>query len=80
MVLLKMSIFHALVCCPKAYVFCMALREVWKLPGEEILKCSGLGWFLILLDQLSLLCVSKQYYVLLKIIRHHSRLIMQTCR
>lgn len=46
-------IFHALVNCPKARAFRMALKEVWNLPAEEILKYSGPDWFLILLDQLS---------------------------
>ena len=46
-------IFHALVVCPKARAFRMALKEVWKLPAEETFKYSGPDWFLILLDQLT---------------------------
>ena len=46
-------IFHALVICPKARAFRMALKEVWKLPAEETFKYSGPDWFLILLDQLT---------------------------
>jgi hypothetical protein len=46
-------IFHALVSCPKARAFRMALKEVWNLPAEETFKFSGPDWFLILLDQLN---------------------------
>ena len=34
-------VFHALVCCPKVRAFRMGLREVWNLPDEDILNCSG---------------------------------------
>ena len=46
-------IFHALVNFPKAHAFRMALKQMWNLPTEEILKYSGPDWFLILLDQLN---------------------------
>ena len=47
-------IFHALVTCPMDRALRMAMRDILKIPGEEIFNCSGLNWLLILLDQLSL--------------------------
>ncbi|KAI5006698.1 hypothetical protein ZWY2020_033941 [Hordeum vulgare] len=46
------NIFHALVTFPKARALCIALGDVWNIPGEELFKFTEPYWLLILLDQL----------------------------
>jgi hypothetical protein len=45
--------FHALVSCSKARALRLTLRELWNIPDEDVFKCSGPDWLLILLAQLS---------------------------
>jgi hypothetical protein len=42
--------FHAVMDCPHAKGLRYAMRRVWSLPPEEILRNEGPEWFLVLLD------------------------------
>jgi hypothetical protein len=46
--------FHVFICCPHARNLWHAMREVWDLPGDDLLKHTGREWLLQLLHEIPL--------------------------
>jgi hypothetical protein len=42
--------YHAVMLCPHAKVLRDAMRKVWCLRSEELLRNNGLEWLLVILD------------------------------